>query len=107
MNFQNVLPVANVSPFMFALSPLLLILPRCVRKHALLLVSLLSVGMMLSSVFGCIYNASINYAFLYFFGMCGVLLMGFGFSKIFADEKFRITNEEKNPTGSEKVSTTV
>ena len=46
-------------------------------------------------------------AFLYFFGLCGVLLMGFGFSKIFADEKFRITNEEKNPTGSEKVSTTV
>ena len=60
-NFQNVLPVANVSPFMFTAVPVILLLPKSVRKHAYLLISLLTVGMLLSSVLGCIYNASINY----------------------------------------------
>ena len=62
-NFQNTLPVANVSPFMFTCIPLALILPKSVKKHFLLLISLLSVGMLLSSVFGCIYNAAIDYKF--------------------------------------------
>ena len=62
-NFQNVLPVANVSPFMFTCVPLALLLPKRVRKHFLLLISLLSVGMLLSGVFGCIYNAARNYKF--------------------------------------------
>ena len=62
-NFQNTLPVANVSPFMFTCIPLALFLPKSVKKHFLLLISLLSVGMLLSSVFGCIHNAVINYKF--------------------------------------------
>ena len=62
-NFQNVLPGANVSPFMFTCVPLALLLPKRVRKHFLLLISLLSVGMLLSGVFGCIYNAARNYKF--------------------------------------------
>lgn len=62
-NFQNLLPVANISPFCFFFAPLLLILPKKPRGSVYLLVSLLTVGMFLSSVFGCIYNASINYKF--------------------------------------------
>ena len=62
-NFTNALPTANVSPFMFCCAPLVLILPKKVKKHFLLLISLLSVGMFLSSVFGCIYNAIIDYKF--------------------------------------------
>ena len=62
-NYRNTLPVANVSPFMFALTPLVLFLPRCVKKHFLLLISLLSVGMAFSSILGCINNAAINYKF--------------------------------------------
>ena len=62
-NFQNTLPVANVSPFMFTCIPLALILPKSAKKYFLLLISLLSVGMLLSSVFGCIYNAAIDYKF--------------------------------------------
>ena len=62
-NYRNTLPVANVSPFMFALTPLVLVLPRCVKKHFLLLISLLSVGMAFSSILGCINNAAINYKF--------------------------------------------
>lgn len=60
-NFQNALPVANVSPFMFATIPALLIWPKKIREHHFLLISLLSVGMFLSSVFACIYNAVIDY----------------------------------------------
>ena len=62
-NFQNTLPVSNVSPFMFSILPLLLILPKRLKKHLFLLISLLSVGMFLSTVLGCIYNASIGYKF--------------------------------------------
>ena len=62
-NFQNTLPVANVSPFMFTLVGIIYLFPKGIRKHIYLLISLLSVGMLLSSVLGCIYNASINYRF--------------------------------------------
>ena len=62
-NFQNTLPVANVSPFMFACVPLSLILPKRIRKHFLMLISLLSVGMLLSGAFGCVYNVIRNYKF--------------------------------------------
>ena len=62
-NFKNTLPVANVSPFMFTLVPLILVSPRKIQKHLYLLVSLLSVGMLLSAAFGCLYNAIINYKF--------------------------------------------
>ena len=66
-NFQNTLPVANVSPFMFTLTPLTLILPKAVRKHIYLLISMLCVGMFVSSVLGCLYNASIGYKFHFHF----------------------------------------
>jgi hypothetical protein len=66
-NFQNVLPVANVSPFMFSMMPILLILPKKAREYVYLLISLLTVGMFLSSILGCIYNASINYRFHFHF----------------------------------------
>ena len=62
-NFRNTLPVANVSPFMFALMPIVFCLPRSLKKHFLLLISLLSVGMAFSSVLGCVNNAAINYKF--------------------------------------------
>ena len=62
-NYRNTLPVANVSPFMFALMPIVFILPQSVKKHFLLLISLLSVGMAFSSILGCINNTVINYKF--------------------------------------------
>ena len=62
-NFQNTLPTANVSPFMFSTMPLLLLLPRKVRESWHLLIVLLSAGMLLAGALGCIYNAAIGYAF--------------------------------------------
>ena len=66
-NFQNTLPVANASPFMFSLMPIIMILPKKVKKHFHLLISLLLVAMFLASVLGCINNASINYKFHFHF----------------------------------------
>ena len=67
-NFQNTLPTANVSPFMFTLAPLTYIFPKKARKHLYLLITLLSVGMILSPASNCIYNYSIDYAFhIHFF----------------------------------------
>ena len=62
-NFQNTLPMANVSPFMFSIVPLTLIPIPWLRKRLWLLISLLSVGMFLSTVLGCVYNAAIDYKF--------------------------------------------
>jgi hypothetical protein len=66
-NFQNTLPVANVSPFMFSITPLVLVLSGRAKKLLLLLISLLSVGMFLSTVFSMTYNAVIDYKFHWHF----------------------------------------
>ncbi len=68
-NFRNVLPTANVSPFMFSITPLTVLLPENIRKRLLLLFSLLSVGMLLSTTFNCIYNTVISYRFHFHFAL--------------------------------------
>ena len=62
-NFLNTLPTANISPFMFTCTPLALILPKNIRKYFLTLISLLSVGMLLSTSLNCINLAIIQYKF--------------------------------------------
>ena len=52
-NFKNTLPVANVSPFMFTVVGIIHFIPFKLKKHLYLLISLLSVGMLLSAVLGC------------------------------------------------------
>ena len=71
-NFKNTLPVANVSPFMFTAVVVMHLLPRKIKKHCYLLICLLSVGMVLSAVFSCLYNAVINYSFHWHF-LCDYL----------------------------------
>ena len=66
-NFQNVLPVANVSPFSFAVIPIVPVLPKRIKAAALRLVCLLTVGMFLSTTFNCYYNAAIGYKFHFHF----------------------------------------
>lgn len=66
-NFHNALPCANVSPFMFCITPIVLLLPKKIRKYLMLLISLLVVGMFLSTVINCVYNAVINYKFHFHF----------------------------------------
>ena len=68
-NLRNVLPTANVSPFMFSITPIALLLPEKARKHLLLLFSLLSVGMLLSAAVNCIYNTVIGYRFHFHFAL--------------------------------------
>jgi hypothetical protein len=62
-NFQNALPLANLSPFSFSIVPLALILPKPIKQYFYLLICLLSVGMILSSTFNCIFNAIRGYSF--------------------------------------------
>lgn len=63
-NFQNTLPTANVSPFMFFVVPLYYVLPKKIHKNYLLLVSLLSLGMLLSVILACIQRIVIQYRFV-------------------------------------------
>ena len=62
-NFQNTLPVANVSPFTFSLMPLLWFLPKRCKRYLHLLICLLCAGMLLSPIFNCVFNAMRAYAF--------------------------------------------
>ena len=62
-NFKNTLPTANVSPFMFCLTPLTLLMPRVIRKHLFTLISLLSLGMVIAGLGGALGYMARNYAF--------------------------------------------
>ena len=62
-NFQNTLPVANVSPFMFSLMPLTWVLPKGAKKYLYTLISLLSLGMLISTFISCGFNALRDYKF--------------------------------------------
>lgn len=62
-NFQNVLPVANVSPFMFFMCPLFLVLPKSIKRYFGSLISLLVIGMILSPILSCVRCFVINYKF--------------------------------------------
>ena len=53
-NFKNTLPTANVSPFMFCLTPFILIMPKAIRKYLLTLVALLSFGMAMAGLGGAL-----------------------------------------------------
>ena len=66
-NFRNTLPVANVSPFMFTLVAIIHLIPLRIKKHLYFLISLLTVGMFLAAIAGCIYNAAIDYRFHWHF----------------------------------------
>ena len=62
-NFLNTLPTANVSPFMFFICPIYLLLPKKPKDYFLNLIVLLSIGMIVSPVFGIVYNIYRDYAF--------------------------------------------
>jgi len=66
-NFQNTLPTANVSPFMFATLPVYFLLPKKVKVYYLHIIALLSVGMILSPVLGIAFNIYRHYSFHFSF----------------------------------------
>ena len=55
-NFINTLPTANISPFMFFIAPLCVFAPKAIKKHFLLLISLLSIVMILLPAYNCVQN---------------------------------------------------
>ena len=62
-NFKNTLPTANVSPFMFCLTSIILIMPKVVRKYCMTLVALLSFGMALAGLGGALGYVARHYVF--------------------------------------------
>lgn len=63
-NFQETLPVANISPFMFFSVVFCFLLPKKIRKYHFTLIAILSVGMIFSPSIGCLFNAARNYRFI-------------------------------------------
>ena len=62
-NFKNTLPTANVSPFMFCLTPIILVMPKAIRKYLMTLVVLLSLGMVVAGLGGALGFVARNYKF--------------------------------------------
>ena len=66
-NFLNVLPTANVSPFMFFTLILYAVLPSKIKKHWSVLICLLSLGMLFAAILGCVTRAATGYKFHFTF----------------------------------------
>ena len=66
-NFLNVLPTANVSPFMFGTLLIYAFLPAKVKKYWSILICLLSLGMLFAAVLGCATRAATGYKFHFSF----------------------------------------
>ena len=66
-NFQNTLPTANVSPLIFATLPIYFILTKKAKDFYLRLISLLSVGMIISPVLSIAFNIYRGYSFFFQF----------------------------------------
>ena len=66
-NFQNVLPTANVSPFMFSSLVIYIFLPKEIKKYWSVLISLLSAGMLGAATIECVTRAVIRYDFHFHF----------------------------------------
>lgn len=62
-NFHILLPTANISPFMFFITPLYIFLPTKIRKYLGVLIALLVVGMVFSPIITCVNFFRIGYKF--------------------------------------------
>lgn len=62
-NFLNTLPTANVSPFMYCLSLLTIVLPKKAKEYVFTLIALLSLGVFCAGMLTCVFNAMRDYAF--------------------------------------------
>lgn len=66
-NFYNALPTANISPFMFIFSIILLVLPKTIRTYGNTLISLLSLAMFLACMVMMIFNGMRDYNYYFNF----------------------------------------
>ena len=62
-NFHNALPTANVSPFLYCLTPLIFLFPKRIKKYLYTLVALLSFGLLCAGAITCVFNITRSYAF--------------------------------------------
>ena len=62
-NFHILLPTANISPFMFFITPLYIFLPAKIRKYLGVLIALLVIGMVFSPIITCVNFFRIGYKF--------------------------------------------
>ena len=62
-NFLNTLPTANVSPFMYCLTLLTIVMPRKGKEYVYTLIALLSLGVFCAGMLSCVSNALRDYAF--------------------------------------------
>lgn len=80
-NFQNVLPTANVSPFMYTLLFISILLPENIKHYIFTLVGLLSFPMLCAGLISCVAYIIRDYAFhltIFVDGFIHVLISIFG-----------------------------
>ena len=62
-NFTNTLPTANVSPFMYCLTPFIFLFPKKIQRYLLTLTAMLALGVLCAGLLTCIFNIVRHYAF--------------------------------------------
>lgn len=82
-NFLNVLPTANVSPFMFFGVVVIFFIPDCIKKYVNTLISFLSLGMFCAGMINLIFNAIRDYNFYLNFVLDSLIHMLFSLYGIY------------------------
>ena len=95
-NFKNVLPIANVSPFMFTIVILVMFLPTKSRKYFNTLISLLSFAMLIASSINLLFNSLRNYNFYFIFLLDSINHVLFSLYGIYLYKTNQIFKDLKN-----------
>lgn len=72
-NFHNALPTANVSPFTYCLTAVIILFPKKARTYLYALVAMLSLGLLGSGMINCIFNIARSYKFHWEMGLDSLL----------------------------------
>ena len=95
-NFKNVLPIANVSPFMFIIVILVMFLLTKSRKYFNTLISLLSFAMLIASSINLLFNSLRNYNFYFIFLLDSINHVLFSLYGIYLYKTNQIFKDLKN-----------
>ena len=102
-NFKNVLPTANISPFMFSLIVLIPMLPNHIKKHLNTLVSSLALGMFVAGSLTLLFNAWRDYNFYWNFFLDSFIHILFSLYGIYLYKTEQVFYEKKKQVLSSSI----
>lgn len=82
-NFHNTLPTANISPFTYCLTAVIVLFPQNTRKYLYALVAMLSLGLLSAGMINCVFNIARSSKFYWDIGLDSLLHAAVSFFGIY------------------------